>query len=234
MSAAGVYLPDVDGTLTGALGEAELAKLRRHLRFPAVRVPAGRWDPPAGLERAVALLVIEGILVLEGESRHPGEARLFGPDDLIDARSVADEGSAWRALSDAHVAVLDSRLLLAARYSPELALALTRRLFDGQAEQHTLAVIRALPRVEQRILAYLTHVASRWGRVTTAGLILDLPVTHELLGRLVAARRPTVSLALANLRDEGSLVRLDDDRWLLGAGHPSRAADAAQPAVAAA
>jgi CRP/FNR family transcriptional regulator, cyclic AMP receptor protein len=222
---SGVYLPDVDGTLTGALGEAELAQLRRHLRFPAVRVRAGRWDPPAGLERAVALLVIEGILVLEGESRHPGEARLFGPDDLIDARSFGDERRIWRALSDA---------LLAAQHSPEFALALTRRLFDGQAEQHTLAVIRALPRVEQRIVAYLTHMASRWGRVTTAGLVLDLPVTHELLGRLVAARRPTVSLALANLRDEGSLIRLDDDRWLLGAGHRSRTADAAQSAVEAA
>ena len=96
--------------------------------------------------------------------------------------------------------------------------ALTRRLFDGYHESHSLAEIRTLPRVHERVLALLSHLATRWGRVTPDGVALLLPVTHEVLGRLVGAQRPTVSLALTELRNDGLVVRLPGGRWLLPAG----------------
>jgi hypothetical protein len=57
--------------------------------------------------------------------------------------------------------------------------------------------------------------ADRFGRVCPDGIVFSLPVTHELLGRLVAARRPTVSLALAGLAEAGSLRRREHGDWVL-------------------
>jgi DNA-binding IclR family transcriptional regulator len=44
--------------------------------------------------------------------------------------------------------------------------------------------------------------------------VVELPVTHAALGRLVGAKRPTVSLALKSLAEAG-LVRQCGSRWVL-------------------
>ena len=46
-------------------------------------------------------------------------------------------------------------------------------------------------------------LADRWGRVTPDGIVVDLALTHELIGHLVGGRRPTVTLALAELAESG-------------------------------
>jgi DNA-binding transcriptional ArsR family regulator len=51
--------------------------------------------------------------------------------------------------------------------------------------------------------------------VTPAGVVITVHLTHAMLGRLVGARRPTVSLALKALADEGLIVRREDGSWLL-------------------
>jgi hypothetical protein len=61
------------------------------------------------------------------------------------------------------------------------------------------------------------HLAERWGRIASTGVVVPIEVTHGALGRLVGARRPTVSLALAELAREGSMVRRHDGSWLLRA-----------------
>ena len=72
-----------------------------------------------------------------------------------------------------------------------------------------------LPRVEDRIIALFSDLADRFGRMTTDGILIDLPLTHDLIGGLVAGRRPTVTLALRQLACDGRLQRLDDGRWKL-------------------
>jgi actin-like ATPase involved in cell morphogenesis len=42
-----------------------------------------------------------------------------------------------------------------------------------------------------------------------------LPLSHELLGQLIAARRPTVTLALRSLEAANAVRRCDDGSWLL-------------------
>lgn len=74
-----------------------------------------------------------------------------------------------------------------------------------------------MPRVEERILSLLSHLAGRWGQVTAQGVTLTLPVTHEVLGALIGARRPTVSLALLALDQQQLLSRREDRSWLLPA-----------------
>ena len=61
----------------------------------------------------------------------------------------------------------------------------------------------------------LRHIAERTGRVTAEGTIIPVRLTHEALGKLVGARRPTVSLAMKELAADGRLRRQPDGTWLL-------------------
>jgi CRP-like cAMP-binding protein len=210
-----VALLDADPDLAAHLGPADVAMARRVLVAARMRLPAGACAFPVELRAAIALLVVSGMLIRHSESYGRPDAELYGPGDLVDARLAGEPTSSWRVLTPSRMAVVDHRLLIAARRWPLLTAGLSRRIFDGHREHQRLAAIRALPTVETRLLAFLSHVASRWGRVTTAGVVVALPVTHKVLGQLVGARRPTVSLALVTLGDAGLLTRLPDGRWLL-------------------
>jgi CRP/FNR family transcriptional regulator, cyclic AMP receptor protein len=87
-----------------------------------------------------------------------------------------------------------------------------------RASRHLAAL--ALPRVEDRVMALFCDLADRWGRATPEGIRIDVPLTHAVIGQLVGARRPTVSLALTDLAAAGRLVRQDERCWLLTADVP--------------
>jgi CRP/FNR family transcriptional regulator, cyclic AMP receptor protein len=113
------------------------------------------------------------------------------------------------------VAVLDDRFRQATRRWPSLGAAIEARAL-GQAERLAVHVaIAQLGRVDLRVLALLWHLADRWGRVTPQGVSVPLKLTHEALGRLVGAQRPTVTLALAELGRAESVTRLATGGWLL-------------------
>jgi hypothetical protein len=59
------------------------------------------------------------------------------------------------------------------------------------------------------------HLAERWGRMGPSGVVVPIELTHGALGRLVGARRPTVTLALGELARDGALVRRNDGSWVL-------------------
>jgi len=212
-----VALLEVDPELAGGLPAQEAARAQSHLVAARLTLPEGRWAPPRSLDRALSLLVVRGLLVRDWMDFGYRGAQLFGPGDVFDARLLHAEQSGWRIAVAAEVVVLDARLLRAARHWPAVLTQITRRLLDAQNEQHAMAAVAMLPRVEDRLLALLGHLSERWGHATPEGRTLDLPLTHELLGRVVGARRPTVSLALAALGQEGLVARLPDGRWLLPA-----------------
>jgi CRP/FNR family transcriptional regulator, cyclic AMP receptor protein len=56
-----------------------------------------------------------------------------------------------------------------------------------------------LPRIEDRLIALFADLAERFGHMAADGILIDLPLTHEIIGGLVASRRPTVTLALQSL-----------------------------------
>jgi hypothetical protein len=92
------------------------------------------------------------------------------------------------------------------------------------------AAIAQLPHVEQRLEAMFWALSERWGRVTPSGIHLPLTLTHEILGHLIGARRPTVSLALIQLAEREVLIRRPDRSWLLIGPRPP--APAPRPAAA--
>jgi hypothetical protein len=84
-----------------------------------------------------------------------------------------------------------------------------------QLQRHTAQlVICQLPRVEDRLLAMFWLLSESWGQVTSSGIRLPLILTHETLGAMVGARRPTVTLALRKLSEDGAIVH-QDSGWLL-------------------
>jgi hypothetical protein len=87
----------------------------------------------------------------------------------------------------------------------------------GLERSRSLAVNMAIvqqPRAHVRVHMMLWHLADRWGYVCPEGTMLPLRLTHDVLANLVAARRPTVSSALAQLTRSG-LVRPGRNGWLL-------------------
>jgi CRP/FNR family transcriptional regulator, cyclic AMP receptor protein len=209
-----VRLLDLEPDLAHGVSDAERGMVNR-LEVPALYVPPGPWSPPEVLHRALGMLVLSGQLLRTGRTFARADTRLLGPGDLSECRALSDGHGEWRALQEAQLAVLDERFILAARRWPAVMKGLTRRLFEAQNDQHTRTAISAIPRVEERILALLCHLAGRWGRVATDGVTLTLPVTHAVLGELIGARRPTVSLALTTLDEHHLLRRRRDGTWLL-------------------
>jgi CRP/FNR family transcriptional regulator, cyclic AMP receptor protein len=217
-------LLEVDRELAEGL---EAAGEHRPLRvdIPVVDVPPGPWSP-AGLVdpdgHPFALLLSAGLVVRELLLGDSTASELLSAGDLVDHRAARDTlvpaATRWTVAERARIAVLDQRVLPLMATHPELA---TRLLARSARQATRLAVQRAisqLPRVEDRLLALFGHLAERWGRVGGAGIIVPLRLTHETLGRLVGARRPTVSLALKHLAATGAVARRPDGSWLLRPG----------------
>jgi hypothetical protein len=213
---AHISLLDVEPALAAAIPQHELPAAHRILHFRTLTLRRGdHLTHQAAVEKTLAALVIDGLIVRElicGSAQH---AALLGPEDIADIRAVNRGIERWWALYQASVALLDSRLLFAARRWPALIGVLTNRLFDAARTQDALKGLLYLPHVESRLLALFAHYADRWGRMTPLGVAVDLPLTHELLGRLVGAKRPTITLALGTLIDQGKLARDQQGRWLL-------------------
>jgi CRP/FNR family cyclic AMP-dependent transcriptional regulator len=169
-------------------------------------------------------VVVEGVVLKDTTFARRSALELLGPGDIlappltvlrqIESRAV----SRYLAHGSVTLAALDMRFRQAARRWPQLSDVLHDRLGrqTHRASMH-LATLH-LPRVEERVVALFADLAERFGRVTAAGIVIDVRLTHEIIGRLVGSRRPTVSLALQSLDAEGVLCRLEGDRWRLRQG----------------
>jgi CRP-like cAMP-binding protein len=72
-----------------------------------------------------------------------------------------------------------------------------------------------LTRVEDKLLATLWHLAGSWGRVTADGVTMPFRLTHEVLGEIIGAQRPSVTQAMGQLQQRGEVIRMADGRYLL-------------------
>ena len=213
---------EVDPELAEALDERQLADARLRAIVPVADLAAGVW-PVARLRSATAqpfaIMVIDGIVLRELLLAGSTATELLGPGDVVDFTG-ADDGLLpadvrWSVPDAARIMVLDDRLLAILRTWPGVARVLLSRTVDRERRLSTHRAIAQLPRVDLRLLAFFGHLGERWGRVTPAGVLLPLHLTHETLGRLIGARRPTVSLALKDLAAGNMLERRQDGAWLL-------------------
>jgi CRP-like cAMP-binding protein len=217
-----VALLDVDPDLGGALTAAERAEAGRAVSAALHRLPPGHWTPgPEHL--AGPALVVSGLITRETALGRAPASELLGPGDVLCLRSRAsmllDATTSWTVTVPSRIVVLDSTWAASARRWPAIADAVRDRLEEQLERASVHGAIRQLRRVEDRLMAMFVQLADRWGRVGAEGLIVPLPLTHQALGRLVGAERPTVSLAITQLKEAGSLDRREDGSWVLRGAH---------------
>jgi CRP/FNR family cyclic AMP-dependent transcriptional regulator len=167
------------------------------------------------------LLILDGLLVFETRVGDRTACELTGAGDLLQppfprAEQLVEPSESWRALWPTKFGLLDHEFAERVRPWPQIGMALLRRAGRRVADADALRAISCQPRLEVRLSLLMWHLAARWGRVEPSGIRLTLPLTHRLLGQLVAAERPSVTHALARLAHSGLVTGSAGDLHLHG------------------
>lgn len=190
-------------------------------------IPPGRWssEQTGKIADGIGLLVLEGLLIRSVGIDGRFGAEMLGEGDLLrpwqgqDIQPTLPRTTGWRVLQPTRVAVLDAEAAQRFASYPELTGLLVGRALERSRNLAANMAIVQHPRVDTRLHMLLWHLADRWGRVRRDGTLVSLDLTHSVLAYLVAARRPTVSTALAELSERG-LVRAESNGWLLSGEPP--------------
>ena len=189
-------------------------------------MPRGRWAIPDAmtLPGGIGLLVLDGLLLRRVGVDGRFGAEILGEGDLLKPRLDAGATSlsvtrGWRVLAPLRLAVLDADAARRCAEHPELIGTFVDRSLDRVRNLQILMAIVHHARVNVRVHTLLWHLADRWGRVRSEGILLPLSITHSVLADMVAARRPTVTTSLSELT-RLDLVRPVDGGWLLRGERP--------------
>jgi CRP/FNR family transcriptional regulator, cyclic AMP receptor protein len=191
---------------TAVVFEADVGDVKLSDRLAATRPGPG-------------LLVLDGVLAVHVRVGDRVAAELLGPGDLVEPNQHGTDdliacATEWRGLVPLRFAVLDGGFAHRVRPWPQIMQALLSRVERRTGNLNVQRAIAFQPRLEVRLALLLWHLAARWGRVEPGGIRLPLPLTHQLLGHLVGAERPSVSHALGRLARSG-LVTGHGDEWHL-------------------
>jgi CRP/FNR family transcriptional regulator, cyclic AMP receptor protein len=218
------YLLDADPDLADAFDIRTRLVVRQVATARVVDVAAGPgWveDPPGPSRRGLGLLVLDGLFAVDVRVGGRTASELLGPGDLLQPPrpsldELLDREVIRRTLSSSRVAVLDGEFLDRVRAWPDIVLTLLQRAEKRAIDLDLQRAVSSHPSLELRLGLLLWHLAERWGRVEPGGIHLELPLTHALLGRLIAAERPSVSRSLARLAEHGLVTGGAGDWHLIG------------------
>jgi hypothetical protein len=218
-----IYLLDVEPELGEGLNPQERAAAERVLAVPSHVLEPGPWDPHAEMgdvHPVVGILLVDGMLTRDLHFAGRITTELLGAGDILRPwdDDVAFESlpvaARWHVHTTARVAILDTRVAIAAGRWPSIATGLhARHVRRGRSLAFQRAIAQ-LPRVDDRMLVLLWALAERWGRVSPEGVRVPVSLPHRTLATLVGARRPSVTTALTALAREG-LVERTAEGWLL-------------------
>jgi hypothetical protein len=221
---------DEDVDLAAVVADTRREEARRASVTGVVTAPAGTWAQPRHGPRAgtgYGLLVLDGLLARRvGRDGRYG-AELLGTGDLLrpwdsDHTATTHFETSWRVFEPGRFAVLDLAWATRMAAYPQVGAEIAGRALARARRLVNMMAIAQHPRLEDRLLLLFWELADRFGRMHPDGVHLDLPLTHEVLSHLAAARRPSVSGALSRLADTGSLRRAGRG-WVL-AGDPGEVA----------
>jgi CRP/FNR family transcriptional regulator, cyclic AMP receptor protein len=211
--------PELGAGLTGE----ELAEARRSAVAPVVTLPPGRRADDELLELVDSVhfgaIVAAGLISHEFELGGRVATYLLGRGDIVAPGVWSSRRLPVRRMfstaDPVRLALLDAVLPALSRSWPSIAGALLVQA-ERQLEQVSInQLISQLPSADQRIVALLWHLADRWGRPDSRGVIVPLAIGHQAISHMVGGRRPTVSLALARLAERKLVTRRGNGTWLL-------------------
>ena len=217
---------DADPELGERLHAEEFDAARSALPARVVTVEAGPWHPTRTFTEdnhpSLGLLMLDGLMTRQLTLAGRPSTELLGAGDLLRPWDMDSELGmipveiTWQALGRTRFAILDQRFLVTAARWPAIIDALASR---GARRSRWLAFqlgMKQIMRVEGRLLVLLWALSERWGVVTPQGVHLRLKLTHEALGKLVGARRPSVTTAVGALTEAGAIERVSDGYRLYG------------------
>jgi hypothetical protein len=222
-----------DSDLAEALPAERRDEIADTCRVREMRIPPGVWNGNGVELDGLGMLVMEGLLIRRVGIEGRFGAELISRGDLLrpwqeDERLTLPVASNWVIHQPARLAILDERFArLLGRYPSLTGRLLSRALRRSRHLAVNMAIVHQA-RVDTRLHMLLWHLAGRFGRVRGDGVIVPLRLTHAMLADLVAARRPTVTSALAGLAREGR-VRLLENAWLLSGDPPGELGDVTAP-----
>ena len=195
-------------------------------------IAKGDWDPAARYREpdGFGLFLLSGFMVRRVDRAGRFGAELLGPGDLlrpwqtVGAFATRPFEPTWSVVAPAELALLDAAFARRAAPYPAVAVQFVDRAMLRSRHLAVALAIVQQPRIDHRLHWLFWHFADRWGRTGPEGVSVEVPLTHSLLGELVAARRPSVTTALSSLAAEGKVER-DGGAWLLRGGPPADYAD---------
>ena len=220
-------LLEEDPDLAEAIAPSRREEAADRCVVTTLRVPRGRWSIPRAVSPpgAIGLLVLDGLLLRRVGVDGRFGAEILGEGDLLHPRidllrdTSLSVTTAWRVLQPLRVAILDVEAAHRFAAYPELTGSFVDRALDRTRNLQILMAIVHHARVNVRVNTLLWHLADRWGRVRSEGIVLPLAITHSVLADMVAARRPTVTTALSELA-RMDRVRPIEGGWLLRGERP--------------
>jgi CRP-like cAMP-binding protein len=183
--------------------EARRSARRAVAGCPVVDVPAGR---SADLPDAALLVVEEGVVVVIGADTRRIVIAVATAGDVLAPLGSHEH---LRGLTSARVTALSREAQRALMHIPAAAQAVTDALVAALRDRKaSLANFARFPHVE-RVRGKLLQLARSHGRVTGGGIVIDLPLTHDLLADSIGSTRETVTLALRELVRSGFVDRVE-------------------------
>ncbi len=183
-------------------------------------VQCGEWVPPRRSPQRghLGFLITGGIILRELYVARGKSLEVLNHGDLLipwqeDAASFVE--ARWSVLERVDLAVLDRDAAVALCRFPGLVSVVAQRAMNRSRALAVYAAIAGMTGLEDRVLVLLWQLAERWGLRTEEGVRMPLRLTNRMLADLVGARRPSVSVTLGRLSDQGRVKRDPSGGWLL-------------------
>lgn len=100
--------------------------------------------------------------------------------------------------------------------NPNIGLQVIRNLSERVSWLTSQVGSLAVTNIEERLYSVLCNVAKEHGSISSRGIVIQFPLTHEDLGFLTGAHRVSITRAMAALKNAGKII-IEDKRLILTA-----------------
>jgi CRP/FNR family transcriptional regulator, cyclic AMP receptor protein len=226
-----VRILERDPELGPRIPAQHLAQARAALVARVRSLDRGVWEAPETADsRHLGFLVLDGLLARDVVLAGTTCTELLGPGDVVGPSTSSHDDTLvryrvlWHVLEPVQLAVFDGHFSRSLADWPQVMRVLLERTLDGSLRASIHAALLQLSPVETRLVVMFWLLAERWGRVTPAGVVLKLRLSHQMLGQLVGCQRASVTTALHHVEENGLVRRRSDRTWLLKGSPPGELA----------
>lgn len=174
---------------------------------PQAKLRSGAVRSVSAFPNARILVVEEGFVILRGTDPAPGRGVVICHGGAGTFLPFIAPSHDIVALVDSRVTVITVDIYEQLLELPGAAQALLRGIeATVRQKQRTILALASSHHVD-RLREKLLQLAEDHGRVGRDGVVLKLPVTHELLAEMIGSTRETVTRAVDALERDGFLRR---------------------------